>query len=233
MINPGDRVTYMPNPSSHCNHNHLSYFRFVGRIIAKAIFDNKYLDCHFTRFFYKHILGVPVQWVYSYFLTHLSSSTISVELYESWIFLFLCVWDFYLQTSTCIFLRNFICRQYALLYQLHVHIYIKAFGHGITRHRLLPKSVLLDGKRCWWFRRKFQHWRECFLCYLSKLVILPCFNISVILPRFNIYTWFFHVFSPTISSHDNLDVLLEYYLYYFKWLYPTHIRQCINDTDIK
>jgi E3 ubiquitin-protein ligase HUWE1 len=27
MINPGDRVTYMPNPSSHFNPNHLSYFK--------------------------------------------------------------------------------------------------------------------------------------------------------------------------------------------------------------
>ncbi len=62
MINPGDRVTYMPNPSSHCNSNHLSYFKFIGHIIAKAIFDNKFLDCYFTRAFYKHILGVPVRY---------------------------------------------------------------------------------------------------------------------------------------------------------------------------
>ena len=62
MINPGDRVTYMPNPSSHFNPNHLSYFRFIGHIIAKAIFDNKFLDCYFTRAFYKHILGVPVKY---------------------------------------------------------------------------------------------------------------------------------------------------------------------------
>jgi len=62
MINPGDRVTYMPNPSSHCNPNHLSYFKFIGHIIAKAIFDNKFLDCYFTRAFYKHILGVPVKY---------------------------------------------------------------------------------------------------------------------------------------------------------------------------
>lgn len=62
MINPGDRVTYMPNPSSHCNHNHLTYFKFIGHIIAKAIFDNKFLDCYFTRAFYKHILGVPVKY---------------------------------------------------------------------------------------------------------------------------------------------------------------------------
>ncbi|KAG1653506.1 E3 ubiquitin-protein ligase HUWE1 [Nymphon striatum] len=58
---PGDRVTYMINPSSHCNSNHLSYFKFVGRVIAKAIYDNKLLDCYFTRSFYNHILGKPVK----------------------------------------------------------------------------------------------------------------------------------------------------------------------------
>lgn len=58
---PGDRVTYTINPSSHCNSNHLSYFKFVGRIIAKAIYDNKLLECYFTRSFYKHILGVHVK----------------------------------------------------------------------------------------------------------------------------------------------------------------------------
>ncbi len=62
MINPGDRVTYMPNPLSYYNTTHLSYYRFCGRIIAKAIFDNKFLDCYFTRAFYKHILGVPVKY---------------------------------------------------------------------------------------------------------------------------------------------------------------------------
>ena len=62
MINPGDRVTYMPNPLSHCNPSHTQYFKFIGRIIAKAIFDNKYMDCYFTRSFYKHILGIPVRY---------------------------------------------------------------------------------------------------------------------------------------------------------------------------
>lgn len=60
---PGDRVTYMINPSSHCNSNHLSYFKFVGRVIAKAIYDNKLLECYFTRSFYKHILGRPVKYI--------------------------------------------------------------------------------------------------------------------------------------------------------------------------
>ena len=59
---PGDRVTYMPNPSSHVNPNHLNYFRFIGRVIAKAIYDNKLLDCYFTRSFYKHILGKAVHY---------------------------------------------------------------------------------------------------------------------------------------------------------------------------
>lgn len=59
---PGDRVTYMINSSSHCNTNHLTYFKFVGRVIAKAIYDNKLLDCYFTRSFYKHILGKPVKY---------------------------------------------------------------------------------------------------------------------------------------------------------------------------
>lgn len=87
-VSPGDRVTYMINPSSHANSNHLFYFKFVGRVIgnyaciysfachntscirvliecmfllsAKAIYDNKLLECYFTRSFYKHILGIEV-----------------------------------------------------------------------------------------------------------------------------------------------------------------------------
>lgn len=33
-VSPGDRVTYTINPSSHCNPNHLLYFKFVGRLIG-------------------------------------------------------------------------------------------------------------------------------------------------------------------------------------------------------
>ena len=62
LTSPGDRVTYSINPSSHCNSNHLSYFKFVGRIIAKAVYDNKLLDCYFTRSFYKHMLGLAVKY---------------------------------------------------------------------------------------------------------------------------------------------------------------------------
>uniref|UniRef100_A0A915HS62 HECT-type E3 ubiquitin transferase n=1 Tax=Romanomermis culicivorax TaxID=13658 RepID=A0A915HS62_ROMCU len=59
---PGDRVTYMINPSSYVNIEHLDYFKFVGRLIAKAVYDNKLLDCFFTRAFYKHILSKQVKY---------------------------------------------------------------------------------------------------------------------------------------------------------------------------
>ena len=47
----------MPNHLSAINPDHLQYFRFCGRIVAKAIYDEQLLDCHFTRAFYKQILG--------------------------------------------------------------------------------------------------------------------------------------------------------------------------------
>ncbi|KAL1492672.1 hypothetical protein ABEB36_010896 [Hypothenemus hampei] len=61
-VSPGDRVTYMINSASHYNSNHLCYYKFVGRVIAKAIYDNKLLECYFTRSFYKHILGIRVKY---------------------------------------------------------------------------------------------------------------------------------------------------------------------------
>merc|ERR1712168_1622661 len=58
---PGDKVPYMIYEQSHINSNHLCYFKFVGRVIAKAIYDNKLLECYFTRSFYKHILAKLVK----------------------------------------------------------------------------------------------------------------------------------------------------------------------------
>jgi hypothetical protein len=57
-----DNVTFQPNPYSHINSHHLDYFKFIGRIIGKAICDGQLLDAHFTRSFYKHILGVPINY---------------------------------------------------------------------------------------------------------------------------------------------------------------------------
>jgi E3 ubiquitin-protein ligase HUWE1 len=54
--------TYQPNQHSKINADHLLYFQFCGRAVAKAIADEQLLDCHFTRAFYKQILGIPVSW---------------------------------------------------------------------------------------------------------------------------------------------------------------------------
>eukprot|EP00177_Eucheuma_denticulatum_P008191 GFKZ01014909.1.p1 GENE.GFKZ01014909.1~~GFKZ01014909.1.p1 ORF type:complete len:1872 (+),score=326.79 GFKZ01014909.1:314-5929(+) len=51
-------ATYQPDKRSYINKEHLENFRFVGRIIGKAIYDGQLLDAYFTRSFYKHILGM-------------------------------------------------------------------------------------------------------------------------------------------------------------------------------
>lgn len=55
-----DKTTFRPNRTSGINPEHLSFFKFVGMIIGKAIRDQCYLDCHFSREVYKNILGRPV-----------------------------------------------------------------------------------------------------------------------------------------------------------------------------
>ena len=57
-----DGVTFQPNVKSSVHTHHLIYFKFVGRVIGKAICDGHLLDAHFTRSFYKHILGLPVNY---------------------------------------------------------------------------------------------------------------------------------------------------------------------------
>jgi len=49
---------FQPNPNSYVNPDHLDYFKFVGRFVGKAIYDQQLLDAYFTRSFYKHMLGM-------------------------------------------------------------------------------------------------------------------------------------------------------------------------------
>ena len=53
-------LAFQPNPQSNANTTHLEYFKLIGRLVGKAIVDGLLLDVHFTRPFYKHMLGVPV-----------------------------------------------------------------------------------------------------------------------------------------------------------------------------
>jgi len=57
-----DRLTYQPNQASWVNQEHLSFFKFVGRIIGKAIFDGRLLDAYFARSLYRQMLGKPVDY---------------------------------------------------------------------------------------------------------------------------------------------------------------------------
>jgi E3 ubiquitin-protein ligase HUWE1 len=55
-----DRTTFHPNHMSGVNPEHLSFFKFIGRVIGKALYEGRVLDCHFSRAVYKRILGKSV-----------------------------------------------------------------------------------------------------------------------------------------------------------------------------
>eukprot|EP01069_Polyplicarium_translucidae_P011896 Polyplicarium_translucidae@DN4536_c0_g1_i1.p1 len=46
-----------PNPLSTVNPDHLDFFKFIGRVLGKAVYDGHYLEAYFTRSFYKLMLG--------------------------------------------------------------------------------------------------------------------------------------------------------------------------------
>ncbi len=50
------------NPSSEisCPEDHLIYFRFLGRVMGKALFDGHLISGHMVRHMYKHLLGWPI-----------------------------------------------------------------------------------------------------------------------------------------------------------------------------
>ena len=60
---PEGSLTHQPNPNSIVQNDeargvdHLDFFRFVGRLVGKALFDGQSIDAYFTRSFYKHMLG--------------------------------------------------------------------------------------------------------------------------------------------------------------------------------
>ncbi len=52
--------TYHPNPASSVNESHLQYFRFIGKLVGKAIFDLQMMDTHFSRVIFKLIVGKSI-----------------------------------------------------------------------------------------------------------------------------------------------------------------------------
>jgi E3 ubiquitin-protein ligase HUWE1 len=90
-----DRTTFHPNANSAINPEHLMFFKFIGRIIGKALYEGRVLDCHFSRAVYKRILGRPVnlkdmetldldyykslQWMLENDITDIITETFSVD----------------------------------------------------------------------------------------------------------------------------------------------------------
>ncbi|XP_062860944.1 E3 ubiquitin-protein ligase NEDD4-like isoform X2 [Trichomycterus rosablanca] len=56
-----DNFTLQINPNSGlCNEDHLSYFKFIGRVAGMAVYHSKLLDAFFIRPFYKMMLQKPI-----------------------------------------------------------------------------------------------------------------------------------------------------------------------------
>jgi len=56
-----DNYTLQLNPNSGlCNDQHLSYFKFIGRVAGMAVYHGKLLDAFFIRPFYKMMLGKKI-----------------------------------------------------------------------------------------------------------------------------------------------------------------------------
>ena len=112
-----DRLTYQPNKNSWVNPEHLSFFKFVGRVIGKAIYDGRLLDAYFAKSLYRQLLGKQVdyrdvEWVDPEYYNSLCwilendptplELTFSVEADE------VCSW--FLSTTFCLF--NFLALQF-------------------------------------------------------------------------------------------------------------------------
>ena len=54
-----DGMTFQPSHISDIQEDHLSYFRFAGIIMGLSLYHNNVINIHFTKSFYKHILGIP------------------------------------------------------------------------------------------------------------------------------------------------------------------------------
>ncbi|OAL50240.1 hypothetical protein IQ07DRAFT_680558 [Pyrenochaeta sp. DS3sAY3a] len=90
-----DRTTFHPNRLSSINPEHLMFFKFIGRIIGKALYEGRVLDCHFSRAVYKQIMSKQVnlkdmetldleyykslEWMLNNDITDIITETFSVE----------------------------------------------------------------------------------------------------------------------------------------------------------
>jgi E3 ubiquitin-protein ligase NEDD4 len=57
-----NQMSMQINPASHisCPDDYLRFFRFLGRVMGRALFDRQLIKGHMVRHLYKHLLGWPI-----------------------------------------------------------------------------------------------------------------------------------------------------------------------------
>lgn len=77
LSSEGNQMLMRINPSSEvsCPEDHLIYFRFLGRVLGKALFEGQIVAGHMVQYLYKYMLGWPI--------TFGDLESIDVELYEN------------------------------------------------------------------------------------------------------------------------------------------------------
>jgi len=73
----GNQMLMRINPASEisCPEDHLIYFRFLGRVLGKALFEGQIVAGHMVQYLYKYMLGWPI--------TFDDLESVDVELYEN------------------------------------------------------------------------------------------------------------------------------------------------------
>lgn len=51
---------FIPSAGVSCPEDHLLWYRFLGRVIGRALFSGHLIKGHFVRLLYKHLLGWPI-----------------------------------------------------------------------------------------------------------------------------------------------------------------------------
>lgn len=59
-VNNQMSMTINPASNISCPDDHLIYFRFLGRVMGRALFDRQLIKGHMVRHLYKHLLGWPI-----------------------------------------------------------------------------------------------------------------------------------------------------------------------------
>lgn len=62
LSSEGNQMLMRINPSSEisCPEDHLIYFRFLGRVLGKALFEGQIVAGHMVQYLYKYMLGWPI-----------------------------------------------------------------------------------------------------------------------------------------------------------------------------